>query len=550
MNSRSRLLDFSLIAILAAIATYIYRLSLTHRASISGDFPYYVQFAEGLALDPRTFDPMGVWPLGYPLALRALSGFGSWQEVGSLISFLALLTVAVASFFLLKTAYGAIPSFLGALATVLNPTVVKYAVGQSSDLPALAVSFVCVAFFSQWYRAKSSVLLFYSGIFAGLAYLTRYSSLSILLSLFLVLFLLFQSLRSSSGFGRALKQSSVNALILLAGWLIAASPQLIGSLIVHGNPMYTENGCNIALAIGWNREISGLTWLNVKDKFPECASIFAVVSRYPREFISNYLQNLADSFGIIRNYIALGLFGLLSVRGTSSSSTARDFQQRRFVVLTMSINAVVAILITSLAFVSDRHLILSTSFVGAFGVAAVACFLLGRFQAYQSGTLDLKAIPSFVLALPLSILALLFLLPEYLKTYGGLKDYRILSPETGRSLAVKSALESFGCNYLGLANNDDVDTVLVGDDFVDPSTTKKIGVQEWRNQYAPFQNLPAAKQWMLANEYNCIILDEPSLGGRIPGVDFSLWRKELEKGDLFSRRWSSKNFKTYVFAIK
>jgi hypothetical protein len=543
MTSRSRLLDFCLISVLAAISAYIYKLSLTHRASISGDFPYYVQFAEGLSLDPSTFDPMGVWPLGYPLALRALSGLGSWQEVGSLIGFLALLTIGIASFFLLKTAYGSIPSFLGALVSVFNPAVVKYAVGQSSDLPALALAFVCIGFFVYWFKRKSNILLFFAGIFAGLAYLARYSSLSVLLSLLLVLLLIHRPSRSFPALGGTLKTSIVNGLILLAGWSIAASPQLIGSLIVHGNPLYTENGCNIALALGWNKQISGLTWLNVKDSFPQCASIFKIISDYPAEFIANYFRNIGESLNILRGHSAVALFTVYAGFFASRSPALKSDEQNRFIVLTMLINAVAIVLITSLAFVSDRHLILSTTFVACIGVAAVASYLSGLAGRF-------KSIRASGFALPLSLLALFFVLSEFTKSYAEQKKYRVLSSETKRNMAVKNALESFGCVYLVSSDKGVVNTVLVGDDFVDPSSIRKMGVQEWRNQYTPFQNLPAAKRWMQANGFNCIVLDEPSIGGRIPGVDYGLWKKEFDAGVLFPRRWSSKNSKTFVFAIK
>lgn len=542
--NRTKILDFFSLSVIAMLSAYVYGLSLVFRNSISGDFPYYVQFAQGLSPDPQTFDPMGVWPLGYPLVLRMFSGLGSWNEVGSLVSFLSFLTVGLSAFFLLRTGFPSIPAFLGALVSVFNPPAIKYAVGHSSDLPALGLAFACLAFFAHWYKSKSTPLLFCSGLFAGFAYLTRYSSLSILLSLFLVLFLFRGRWRLFSGSGllQAQARPLFEGFILFLGWLLAASPQLIGSLLVHGNPLYTENGCNVALALGWNQGIPGLTWLNVKDNFPQCESILGVILKYPADFFANYFRNIGSSLGLLRFQLLAGFVCIYLAFRPNQSDSPELCSQHKLLVLLMLINAGAVVLINSLAFVSDRHLVLATSIVNATSAAVVSYYLMRGFA-------NVGALKGSFLALPLALVASLSMLFDFTRTIDERKKYRALSSETKKNEQVANTLASFECIYVESDEKGAIDTVLVGDDFVDPSSFRKIGVQEWRRQYKPFQDLASAKKWMQANGFKCIVLDESSLGGRIPGVDSGPWKQEYERGLLFARRWSSERGKTFVFAI-
>jgi hypothetical protein len=79
-----------------------------------------------------------------------------------------------------------------------------------------------------------------AGAFSGLSYLLRYSSLSLLFSLLLLIILLFMSLQLQKNNSHIDRSALLGRylLIFIGGWIVAASPQLVGSWLVHGNPLY------------------------------------------------------------------------------------------------------------------------------------------------------------------------------------------------------------------------------------------------------------------------------------------------------------------------
>ena len=87
-QNRALLLNLGAITVLTAVSSIVFKLSLAYRDPISSDFTIYIEIAKGLSLNPATYDPKGVWPLGYPLALRALSFLGNWHYAGAAISFI------------------------------------------------------------------------------------------------------------------------------------------------------------------------------------------------------------------------------------------------------------------------------------------------------------------------------------------------------------------------------------------------------------------------------------------------------------------------------
>jgi hypothetical protein len=376
------LLNLGAITVLTAVSSSVFKLSLAYRDPISGDFPTYIDIAKGLTLNPATYDPTGVWPLGYPLALRALSFLGNWHYAGAAISFISLLTVSIASFYILRNGFGSLSSFIGSLSIAINSSIITYSVGHSSDMPSLAMAFLSIAFFLAWRRTGSAKTLLAAGACTGFSYLFRYSSLSLLFSLLLLVILLAMSLQLQKH-NTYIDRSALLCrylLIFIGGWVIAASPQLVGSWLVHGNPLYNENGCNVALAIGWRKNIPGLTWANVKDVFPACKSLSSVISNQPFEVFRNLQLNFRESLLILRLSIIL-FVGSVAVFFVASIKYPHFFIASRGVAITIIVIGVMNTTFISLAFVSDRHLILSSSLLNCFGFAALAeCVLNPRLR--------------------------------------------------------------------------------------------------------------------------------------------------------------------------
>lgn len=149
------LFDFVAICVLSTISTFVLWLSLTYKDPISGDFSSYISIATNLIFNPRTFDPAGTWPLGYPLALRAMSLMGDWNRAGALISYASLLTISISSYYALKTSFRAFPCLLGSCIAAFNSTLVTYSVGHSSEMPTLAFAYLCLACMASWLQQKN-----------------------------------------------------------------------------------------------------------------------------------------------------------------------------------------------------------------------------------------------------------------------------------------------------------------------------------------------------------------------------------------------------------
>jgi hypothetical protein len=526
--NRKKLAEASSVALLTAISAWFFTLSNTFRDSISGDFPEYIRIAKNLSLNPETFNPVGTWPLGYPLLLRMASFNGSWQHAGSLISFIFSATIGISAFYLLRTCFDNISSLFGAIASMMTRPVLVNSVGYSSDVPAMAFAFVSLANFALWSKKKSQGYLFMAGVFAGLSYLIRYSSITV--GLLLLAMILLYPLFDKQPFKIA--TIVVHSFIFLGGWILAASPQLIGSWITHGNPLYTENGCNVALAMGLNMKIGGLTWTNVKDVFPYCRSLTAVIAHDPREFVYNFRANLFTSAQLMNLQIVASLFCMISLCFFSKKCDER--WHRNFVVATISAVAISNILVVSLAFVTERHLILSISLLNCISCAVIVSSIKEKSQK--------------------SWIALFFLIPivlESLFTAQLSPLFRRLSPRTEKTLQTYEILKSLGCKYFF---KDDIitkfDTVLIGDDFILPDKYIKIGNQPWRRNYKSFLTIESTKAWMLKNGYKCLIFDEDSLLKRIPSIDGDSFRQEYKQGKLFAKKAKASSHQTLVFSMK
>ena len=540
-QNRALLLNLGAITVLSAVSSIVFKLSLAYRDPISSDFSIYIEIAKGLSLNPATFDPSGAWPLGYPLALRALSFLENWHYAGAVISFISLLAVSIASFYILRTGFGFLSSFIGSLSIPLNSSIITWSVGHSSDMPSLAMAFLSIAFFLAWRRTGSAKTLLVAGACTGLSYLFRYSSLSLLFSLLLLIILLAMSLQLQKH-TRHIDRSALLGrylLIFIGGWIIAPSPQLVGSWLVHGNPLYNENGCNVALAIGWRKNIPGLTWANVKDVFPACKSLSSVIYNQPFEFFKNLLLNFRESLLIMRFSIIV-FVGSVAVFFMASKKDPHFFNASRGLAITIFVIGVMNATFISLAFVSDRHLILSSSLLNCFGFAALAeCVLNPRLRK--------SLLDRYYMLFAFVAVAIVGTL-EIQRGLHSISLYRYMSARTLKSLKVKSVLLSYKCRDAQAAPNE-IDALLIGDNFVDPDNYKAIGHQAWRKDYKPFSNPLNTSSWMRANSFNCDIVDEHSLSGRLPGFDLGAWKQEYNRKRSFKGAWKLPRSETYVFIL-
>jgi hypothetical protein len=54
---------------------------------------------------------------------------------------------------------------------------------------------------------------------------------------------------------------------------------------------------------------------------------------------------------------------------------------------------------------------------------------------------------------------------------------------------------------------------------------------------------------MRVNSFNCVIVDEHSLSGRLPGFDLGAWKQEYNRKRSFKGAWKLPRSETYVFIL-
>jgi hypothetical protein len=150
-----------------------------------------------------------------------------------------------------------------------------YSALVSSDLPftALFLASITLAIRSDRPNWRDFAI---AGAFGGLAYLLRYQALVLIIAMWAWLV--------SSGH----RDWPRLTVAWMAGFLIAASPQLVVSLAQTGNPFYNMQAKNIWFGIyayaDWSR------W----NEVPDTISLAQVVAMGPQRFAANWLGNIAS----------------------------------------------------------------------------------------------------------------------------------------------------------------------------------------------------------------------------------------------------------------
>jgi hypothetical protein len=282
-------------------------------------------------------------------------------------------------------------------------------------------------------------------------------------------------------------------------------------------------------------KIGGLTWNNVKDVFPNCHNMSSLLLTYPKAIALNFMTNLSMSWHELTVPLAASLVCIYGcVRGEALTD-----RRRRFGIATIFVVSAANVVLLSLAFVSDRHLMLSSSLLTCCGAAALTDIVVrrGRFGSVPA------------LGFLVALVSLWALAVNARHTLEQARAFTKESARTDKTVQTRDILMSLGCGYLETSQTDRIDTILIGDDFIDPSSSGAIGQQPWRKDFQPFRNIVETRAWMAENGYKCIVFDERSLEGRIPGMDSASFKNEYENGLLFRSRIKTASYDTYVFKI-
>jgi hypothetical protein len=228
----------------------------------------------------------GFYQLGYPLLLW-LARFATYDN-----AFLAAQLVALASGVLLLAAtyllgrrlLGGFAGLLALLILILNRWISEYSLLLGTDMPfaaawSLALLGIVVARRSAW-RA------FVAGLLCGAAFLLRHPGL-----LLLPLGAGFMAWPERSAWRDPRAWRWTPAAMLVAGWLVASSPQLIVNVVQEGTPLYSQQAKNIWLAVYGNTDWG--RWGEASNDL----SLRNVVAQEPTRFFGNWWSNIRAFWG-------------------------------------------------------------------------------------------------------------------------------------------------------------------------------------------------------------------------------------------------------------
>ena len=262
------------------------------QAIVNLDFWYHIGVGQQLAMrDPHTLVD-GLYPLGYPFLLAR--GIQLGLDALRVGQFLAVLGggCALSAMYLIVFRSTQSPglSVASGLLLLTNGVFLTYATIEGNDMLAMGLQVLALA--AVWAAitgtegARSNWLLASGGLFLGLAYLVRYTTL-----LILPLLLVYVTWR----YWRRPQSMLRKLAIMLAAFLAVTAIQWIPSLLLFGTPFYNTQPKNV-----WFGIYGQLDWVNNWNKAPDTISLLQVVLMDPLRFLQHWWTQIQQPFVTLR----------------------------------------------------------------------------------------------------------------------------------------------------------------------------------------------------------------------------------------------------------
>lgn len=249
------------------------------------DFFAFIERADGFSIFDLSDWIDGFYPVGYPILLRwAYFVFGDYELAGRFISLVGAVLALYAVYKLSSNMFGWVVASLALLICSNDPTFIQFAGASGTDMPFVGMLLYGVSFIN---GGDSGVRrfwgLFLAGLFVGLAYLIRYTAIPVVIA---IMFWIWIQPKIWVGY----KERGLAAVIFLAGFTLAAIPQLLPSTVIMGNPFYNLQGQNVYFGI-----FGGGNWgLNWGASGAGTDSILKIAINHPAEFLGNFMNNIRE----------------------------------------------------------------------------------------------------------------------------------------------------------------------------------------------------------------------------------------------------------------
>jgi len=372
-NLRERLLFYSpyvVIAIWVEIALYISSENPT--VGLSDAFGFFSR-AESLSLHSISPWVNGFYPFGYPVSLMSLSMLvGDYVLAGRIISLLCGVLGLITICRLSRDLFSPSVALITVIVCCTNHAYLKYATISNTDMPAAVLLILGIYFICRYTIKNQRRFLLAAGATVGLAYLFRYTALMVVPAV-----LLFFWLRPQQADTWKLRLQT--SLYFILAFFVAASPQLVVSLIAKANPFYNLQAQNVYFGM-----FGQMDW---QLNWPEASKINGlseVIFSHPGIFLDHWYHNLLGSYRYLVDFPLEGL----AFSGLLFSLKHRHAQDMVFLLALVLVSFTSAI---CLVFTNSRLLLFGNIILSIFVGYACITFLPKRLHLSFPHSLPFRA---------------------------------------------------------------------------------------------------------------------------------------------------------------
>ncbi|MEX2191120.1 MAG: glycosyltransferase family 39 protein [Bacteroidota bacterium] len=243
----------------------------------------------------------------YPVVLGMISYlFGDFFRAGVVLSILAASCTLFLSYSLFRKLTSPASAVLGTLLIAVNPVFVQYSYSAGTDMMFFALVAGSAYFLFRNSPQRYADIAF-SAVFAGIAYLTRYNGVFVVVAVPAVLFLVNPDQAS-------LKRRAIAAGLFLGTFFLTILPWGMYCLLERGSFFYNKNYLNIA----YEMYAKGtMTWDQYWYKASETyTSLAGVLFSDPGRFLTTVAGNIGDhglgDMGVLVGW-QVGIFTLAGI---------------------------------------------------------------------------------------------------------------------------------------------------------------------------------------------------------------------------------------------
>ncbi|MGF6924705.1 4-amino-4-deoxy-L-arabinose transferase-like glycosyltransferase [Chitinophaga sp. W2I13] len=327
----------------------------------------------------------------WPPLFTLLTGLFTWifQDGFAAAKFISVLSSSVLLLviyrFVMKFTGSQVPAFLAQLLVAANPTYFLYSIQAQNVMLDTMFYVSAICFFFQALQSASYKYLFITGIMAGLAGLTRYTSYALLPSFIILLFFYYRPRAASS-----------NVFTLFVGFAIVSLPWWIINTLNSGGPFNSWHYLNVGYGLSYqSAPVNPKWWWHDQASYN---SVWQIMRQSPLDYGKHFLYNVMEVFSTLTIKTLLSFIGCIILFFIQFLSTrkCRSFLADNKFFLVIATCLIMYTGLISQAFIIDRLLLSWFAITGM----AIAVLL------YTIGMSD----PGWIKLKPLVAGALLFFL--------------------------------------------------------------------------------------------------------------------------------------------